>query len=157
MSQGMTKPTKWHVRPAKTQISLGIRPVWSDFSLFAWRKLGSLTTHWAYSEVSDQTGRTLRLVWVFAGRTCHFVGFVMRWLIYIFATLSFQGGRIISDMLPFPLWTIWAITWETYLLTSFAQRRLRSACASMQADQSLRCSMKKLCTLGYPTGYKWRC
>ena len=25
----MTKPTKWHVRPAKTRISLGIRPVWS--------------------------------------------------------------------------------------------------------------------------------
>ena len=25
----ITKPTKWHVRPAKTQISLGIRPVWS--------------------------------------------------------------------------------------------------------------------------------
>ena len=26
----MTKPTKWHVGPAKTQISIGIRPVWSD-------------------------------------------------------------------------------------------------------------------------------
>ena len=29
----MTKPTKWHVRPAKTPISLGILPVWSVFSL----------------------------------------------------------------------------------------------------------------------------
>ena len=27
LSRLMTKPTKWHVRPAKTQISLGIRPV----------------------------------------------------------------------------------------------------------------------------------
>ena len=27
MSYFMTKPTKWHVRPAKTQISLGFRPV----------------------------------------------------------------------------------------------------------------------------------
>ena len=26
-SRFMTKPTKWHVRPAKTQISLGIHPV----------------------------------------------------------------------------------------------------------------------------------
>ena len=26
LSQRTTKPTKWHVRPAKTQISLGIRP-----------------------------------------------------------------------------------------------------------------------------------
>ena len=30
MSRLRTKPTKWHVRPAKTQISLGIRPVWSE-------------------------------------------------------------------------------------------------------------------------------
>ena len=29
----MTKPTKWHVRPAKTQISLGICPVWSVFAV----------------------------------------------------------------------------------------------------------------------------
>ena len=33
MSRNMTKPTKWHARPAKTQISLGIRPVWSESSL----------------------------------------------------------------------------------------------------------------------------
>ena len=32
------------VRPAKTQISLGIRPVWSESPLSAWRKLGSLAT-----------------------------------------------------------------------------------------------------------------
>ena len=33
------------------------------------------------SKDSDQTGRMPRLIWVFAGRTCHFVGFVMRRLI----------------------------------------------------------------------------
>ena len=64
----MSKPTKWHVHPAKTQISLGIRPDWSESSLSAWRKLGSLATHWAHSEDSDQTGRMPRLIWVFAGR-----------------------------------------------------------------------------------------
>ena len=57
------------VRPAKTQISLGIRPVWSESSLSAWRKLASLATHWAHSEDSDQTGRIPRLICVFAGRT----------------------------------------------------------------------------------------
>ena len=46
----MTKPTKWHVPPAKTQIGQGIRPVWSESSLSAWRSLGSLATHWAHSE-----------------------------------------------------------------------------------------------------------
>ena len=57
------------VRPAKIKISLGIRPVWSESSLFAWRKLGSLATQWAHSEDSYQTGRMPRLIWVFAGGT----------------------------------------------------------------------------------------
>ena len=57
------------MRPAKTQISLGICPVWSESSLSAWRKLESLATHWGHSEDSDQTGRMPRLIWVFAGRT----------------------------------------------------------------------------------------
>ena len=35
----------------------------------------------AASEDSDQTGRMTRLTWVFAGRTDHLVGFVMRRLI----------------------------------------------------------------------------
>ena len=82
MSRLMTKPTKWHASTAKTQISLDIHQVWSESSLSAWRQLGSLATHWAHSEDSDQTGRMPRLIWVFAGRTCHFVGFVMRWLKY---------------------------------------------------------------------------
>ena len=38
----------------------------------------------ADSEDSDQTGRMPRLFRVFAGRTCHFVGFVTRWLICTF-------------------------------------------------------------------------
>ena len=82
MSHLTTKPTKWHVRPAKTQISLGIRPVWPASSLSTW-KPGSLATHWAYIEDSDQTGWMPRLIWVFAGCTCHFVCFVMRWLIFL--------------------------------------------------------------------------
>ena len=71
----MTKPTKLHVRPAKTQTSLGIRQVWSESSLSAWRNIGHLTTYWAHSEASDPTGQLPRLTWVFDGRTCHFVGF----------------------------------------------------------------------------------
>ena len=79
--------------PSEDSDQLGIR--WR-------RKRGSLTTYWAPREDSDQpghplkkkawvlnyplsrhedsnqTGRMPRLIWVFAGRTCHFVGFVMR-------------------------------------------------------------------------------
>ena len=71
----MTKAVEWHVRPAKTLISLGIRPVWSESSLSALRKLGSLATHWAHSEDSDQTGRMSRLIWVFA----HVILLVLPW------------------------------------------------------------------------------
>ena len=63
------KTNKVTVRPAKTRISLGIRPVWSESSLSAWRNLGSLATHWVHGEDSDQTGQLPRLIWVFAGHT----------------------------------------------------------------------------------------
>ena len=63
------KKKKWHVRPAKTQISLGISTDWSESSLSGWRKLGSLATHLTHGEDSDQTGRMPRLIWVLAGRT----------------------------------------------------------------------------------------
>ena len=73
----MTKPTKWHVRSAKTLNSLGIRPVWSESSLGAWIKLGSLATQWAHCEDSDQTGRMPRIIWVFAG--CTVILLVLSW------------------------------------------------------------------------------
>ena len=63
------KTNKVSVRPAKTQISLGIRPVWSESSLSAWRRIRSLATHWKHNEDSDQTWRMPRLIWVFARRT----------------------------------------------------------------------------------------
>ena len=59
------KTNKMAVRPAKTQISLDIRQVWSESSLSAWRNLVSL----AHSEDSYHTGRMPRLIWVFAGHT----------------------------------------------------------------------------------------
>ena len=69
------------VRPAKTQISLGIRPDWPESSLSAWRKLESLATHSEHREDSDQTGRMPRLIWVFARRTV------------ILLVLSFRGSN----------------------------------------------------------------
>ena len=84
MSQCMTKPTKWHVRQAKIHISLGTCQ--SDQSL--------LCTQWVAKnpsflhidrEDSDWTGQMPRMIWVFSGRTCHFVDFVMRWLYVLFS------------------------------------------------------------------------
>ena len=57
------------VRPATTQISLGIRPVWSESSLcIQWVAKDPSFLH-ADKEDSDQTGRMPRLIWVLAGRT----------------------------------------------------------------------------------------
>ena len=59
------KTNKMSVRPANTQISLGIRPIWSESSLCAqWVAKDQSFLH-ADNEDSDQTGR----IWVFAGRT----------------------------------------------------------------------------------------
>ena len=45
------------------------QPVWSESSLSSWRSIGSLATHSAHNEDSDQTGWMPRLICVFAGRT----------------------------------------------------------------------------------------
>ena len=60
MSRLMTKPTKWPLRPAKTQISLGTRQVWSESWLCAPRIDKDPMLLHADSEDSDQTGR---IVW----------------------------------------------------------------------------------------------
>ena len=72
----MTKPTKWLCAQQRFRSALAFAqsdqikcPVWSESSLSAWRNLGPLTTHWAHSEDTDQTGRMPRLIWVFAGHT----------------------------------------------------------------------------------------
>ena len=76
------KTNKMTVHPAKAQISLGICPVWLESSL----SVQWVAKDWSFlhadSEDSDQTGQMPRLIRVFAGCTCHFVGFVMRRLNY---------------------------------------------------------------------------
>ena len=71
------KRTFWHVRPTKTQISLPIQAVWSECSLSAWRNSASLGILNVPSEDSDQTTRMRSLIWIFAGRTCPKVRFLM--------------------------------------------------------------------------------
>ena len=78
----MTKPSK--CVPSEDSDQPGQSPQSDQSSLSAWRKLGSLATHWMHSEDSDQTGRMPRLIWVFAGRKDHFVDFVMGQLNFCF-------------------------------------------------------------------------
>ena len=63
-------------------ISLGIHTVWSESSLCSQWVAKDPSFLQTDSEVSDQTGWMPRPIWLFTGCTCHFVGFVMRWLIW---------------------------------------------------------------------------
>ena len=94
------KTNKMAVRPAKTQISLDIRPAWSESTLTTWRSIGSLATYWAHSEDSDQTGRMPRLIWVFAGRTL------------ILLVLSCHGSFPLSHRAVIGSWKV-VRPWET--------------------------------------------
>ena len=96
------KPTKW----PSTQ---------SDQSLLCaqWVAKDPSFLH-ADNEDSDQTGRMPRLIWVFAGRTCHFVGFVMRRLIcfpfcdcYSFLASSVEILIHSEYIQRFPSWSKW--------------------------------------------------
>ena len=72
-----TKPTKWCVRPAKTQLSLGIRPVWSESSLCAhWVAKDPSFLH-ADSEDSDQIRRMLG--WSESSLGAHAILLVLPW------------------------------------------------------------------------------
>ena len=98
------KTNKMTVRPAKTHISLGIRPVWSECSLSAWRNIGSLATHWTHTEDSDQTGQMPRLIWVFAGCTLTLLVLSCRgsYALYI-SNLSLLKGQL---QRYFSLWNL---------------------------------------------------
>ena len=71
------KRTFSHVRPAKIQISLRIRTVWSETSLSAfWIAKDAKFLH-ANKEDSNQTARMRRLILVFVERSCQKVGFLI--------------------------------------------------------------------------------
>ena len=129
----MTKPTKWRVRPAKTKISLGIR-----------------SFRCPYLPIERTAKSLIRLIWVFAGRTCHFVGFVMRrlkcvcsWAAVVNATWPTPSDRSfnrtvhpkelkMSSLNPCTTIIIWIIQWKR-----------GSAVVSAQSDERLCCSLPK--------------
>ena len=112
MSRIVTKQVKWHVRPVKTQIGLGIRQVWSESSLCAQWVAKDPSFLQADSEDTDQTGRMPRLIWVFAGRTCHFVGCVTMRIIYCSEHIYYTFGNFIlfhSCKILFKVFYMWGL------------------------------------------------
>ena len=92
------KPTKRHVRPAKNQISLDIRPVWSESSLSAWRNSGSLASHWAHTEPSDQTVQMHMLILVLAGLVLSCCGSNTSYFCFIHFTWCFLFAFECDDL-----------------------------------------------------------
>ena len=127
----MTKPTKWLC--AKR----GLKSAWafaqSDQSLRCALN-GYLRTQAFFMRTAktDQTGRMPRLIRVFAGRTCHFVGFVVRRLLI----------------------TTWTASSEFGTNRLCEQRRFRRACASAQSRQNLRCSLIQAVSQAEPSDRK---
>ena len=144
MSCLMTKLTKLHVRPAKTQVSLGIRPVWSESSLCAqWvakdpsfpscgqRRLWSdwadaradLSLHWAHMPFCWFCHAVVQILFAW----CNIMCYPAKCSIIKSATFvnCFEGIKR-------------ATTWQNQQNDLCAQWRLRSAWASAQSDQSLR-------------------
>ena len=107
------KTNKMTVRPSKTQVSLGIRP---ESSLCAQWVAKDPSFLRADSEDSDQTERMPRLIWVFAGRTCHFVGFVMRRLCYVYVTVYRVVSLVRFDLL------LWHFMWNVFVVSAITFR-----------------------------------
>ena len=77
------KTNKMTFAPSEDSDQPGHMPrVWSEALLCALMIAKDLSFPHVNSEDSDQTGRMPRFIWVFAGRTCHFVGLVVRRLKY---------------------------------------------------------------------------
>ena len=84
------KPNKMSVRSAKTQISLGICPVWSESSLCAQWVAKDPSYLQADREDSDQTGQMPRLIWVFSGRKVT--------VTFVLLVLSCRGSHYLTNV-----------------------------------------------------------
>ena len=88
----MKKPTKRHMRHAKTQISLGIRQVWSESSLCAQWVAKGPSFLYADSKDSYHTIHLLENTYV------HFAYVILTWLSSIYHSCGAQKGVIMGHV-----------------------------------------------------------
>ena len=155
----MTKPTKWHVHPVKTQISLGICLVWSG---------SLLCTQWVakdpsflYADSKDWSDwvnaqADLNLCWVYMPfcSLCQ-LAILENGPYHMLSTKAQIGLHI------WPVWSgsslfsyrfnghfrIWASEWPNLQWNLCDQQRLRSVCTSIQYGKSSYLSL-----FGWPGG-----
>ena len=86
---------------------------------------------------TDQTGHMPRLIWVFAGHTCHFVGFVTRWLILCCWSLM----KMIALTCSIVLMSFWDV--RNYFLTV---RNLKSSRYQPEHDKTNTLTCVPMCS-----------
>ena len=103
------KTNKMTYAPSKTQISLGICPVWSVSSLSEWRNSGSLATHWGHcKDWSDWADAQADLS--------------LHWAHISFCWFCHKAAQLLSaHLLRICTVLIWAMSWEN-LSWVFANR-----------------------------------
>ena len=109
------------------------------------------------SKDSDHTGHMPRLIWVFPGRTCHFVGFVMRWLKYQYflaqKTHFIRSNVISSNCL---LWTYQSAHDKLYKMVCAASEDSDQPRHPPSLIRVFAVRMKKAWFLNYPLSAQWR-
>ena len=135
------KTNKVRVRPAKTQISLGIRMRKASVLSYPFSAQRRLWSDWADAQADRSLHRP----------HSHFVGFIMSRLIFKqwkeICQLVIVKFDVLNDIrrvkisINANVKINWAASWQNQQNGMRAQRRLRSAWASAQSDQSLRCAL----------------
>ena len=111
------------VRPAKTQISLRLRASWSESSLITCTLYNLWAIQRGINENPCHTGWMFRLIWVFAGHTGLFVGFV-RWLKLYYRTIWIAT----SENAPSDMCAQWSAVWSESSLGAPIRRYVFSCC-----------------------------
>ena len=115
LNRNARKRTVVHVCPAKIQISLRIRAVWSESSLGAFWIAKYANILQAASEDSIQTAQMRRLNCVFVGRTCQKVRFLTLRLIIIFPIPGSCDISVLACRIS------WQRSIRIYVLSKFLQ------------------------------------
>ena len=127
------KTNKMSVRPVKTQISLGSRPVWSESSTCPQWVVKDPSFLHADSDDSDQTGRMPRLIWVFAGRTATL--FVLSCRGSLLFALEAAVSIVLQTMcLSAPLWEQEKRTFRSIFSKVFEWRNIFYAIIAIKYD-----------------------
>ena len=114
------KTNKMACAPSEDSDQPGHLPSLIRVLLSAWRKLGSLATHWAHSEDSDQTGQMPRLIWVFAG--CTVILLVLSWggCFVQYNDKSFISAKSVLNRMKLTVDTIITLIMDKSIFVDFA-------------------------------------